>query len=399
MYLDHLFNELPDRPNIRNVGATFGVFYSKYTSYVSAINTPEHNKTVDVDNRNNTLVLKADGYQDLTLQIPHISVRNSITKNSKVRLLCIGDSVTAGYLANFNKVNANDPNVYWGYVKMLFEMDKLGDGGASSSNYFFESLGNLVSNTFNIAHDGLSENGVKAYACGVGGTRTTDWLSPTVGGNTNPFYDTNNQRFSLQYWVTKYRTLLVNNDGTTTRCDDSNKGELADDVNAANVCEPTHVLIQLGYNQSYSTEGSARNTYLSELTTMIERIHTEYPTVKILLSLPDTPGTFWPSEWPEFFGDGWDVYSLDFTRGTAKTSHMNFAFMNKDLKDLAAEYDYVYYAPTYFATPNCDGAAVRDQKEFCYHASQLKYRQKYFVHDESAPNLHPNNCAHASWAY
>lgn len=399
LYIDHLLAGLNSKPNVKfSNGATSKVFYSKYNSYQSYINSTKPNTTLDVSEV--TISDTLSNSENISIQ--HRSVRNKATADKAIRLLCIGDSVTQGVGAEKGMPYSNSPKQYWSWVKALFEMDNIEAG----SGYYFETLGNLqgTSNggyTFDITDmSGINKSGVKAFACGVGGSKTSDWLSATLNnGVTNPFFDILNNKFSLKYWVENYRTLIVNEDGTTERCNSENKGSLApSDTTQNNVCEPTHVLIQLGYNQSYWAEGTTRDNYMADIRAMINTIHEEYPNVYILLSLPDTAGTYYPENFAEYIGEGDDIYSLDFNKGTAKDVHNNFAYMNKDLIALSDEDNKVYYCPTYFASPLVYGATVRDISEVAHLASKND-GNKAFVHEGALPQLHPSCVAHANWAY
>ena len=399
LYIDHCFAKLSNRPNVKfSNGSNFKTFYSKYNSYQNYINSTTPNTTEDV-----RVVTITDTLSNTkSFSTVHRSIRNKATSSKVVRLLCIGDSVTQGIGAEKGMPYSNSPKQYWSWVKALFEMDNINAG----EGYFFESLGNLLGSShsgysFDITDlSGISKSGIKAFACGVGGSRTSDWVAKNLNnGVTNPFYNTSTGKFSLKYWVENYRTLIVKEDGTTERCTSENKGILAPtDTTQYNVCEPTHVLIQLGYNQQYSGEGATRTNYIDNLQEIISTIQSEYPDVYILLSLPDTAGTYYPELFPEYVGEGDDIYPLDFIKGSAKSSHDNFAYMNKDLIALADENNKVYYAPTYFASPLCYGATVRDIPEVSYLASKDD-GNKGFIHEGSLPNLHPSCVAHANWAY
>ena len=372
--------------------------YSKYNVYENYINSSVANTTKKIDIATISDTVTARDGTNAKISFKHISTLNTETENKVCRLLCIGDSVTEGYLANKNMPYGTAPKQYWAWVKSLFEIDKANN---NETGYFFESLGNLLGSnfegtSFNIDFSGIKKTNIKAYACGVGGSRTQNWLSAKLNnGTTNPFYDVSASKFSLKYWVEKYRTLVVNDDGTTTRCSNDNKGQLVNDVNSVNVCEPTHVLIQLGYNQIYSSEGSGRDSYLFDLRTMINTIKEEYPSVIIMLSLPDTAGGYSTAE--EFVDEGNDIYSIDWTKGSSKSAHDAFAFMNLDLMSICDEQN-VFYVPSFFASPCEYGAASRESDDFAFIASGNN-AQKLRILADGLPQLHPNNVAHASIGY
>lgn len=402
MFVDHVVYGITENVDVSfKGGRRTKDFYAKIDSYLNYINSSTSNTTNNIDIKTITDKIIFDKkYEDADFTTQFISTRNKYVENNVCRLLCIGDSVTEGLLSDKGRPYANAPKQYWAWIKALFEMDKIENGNAG---FYFESLGNLIGSSnsgvsFDIDFDGVQKQGVKAYACGVGGTTTTSWLSPTVGNAVNPFYDTVNSKFSLRYWVENYRTMTVGSDGISVRCTDETKGPLAGDVNATNVCEPTHVLIQLGYNQSYSGDGDVRTRYINGLSEIIETIGQEYPSVKVILSLPDTPCTYNVKDYEDILCDSNEIYSFDATRSHAKIYHDRFAFMNGDLISLANAHSNAVYAPTFFAVPAIFGAACRSATDLSY-LSNGDPRCNGRVMSGALPYLHPNNAAHASIAY
>ena len=335
--------------------------------------------------------------------IKHLSVRNTKTSSKHVRLLCIGDSVTASSYGNVNKPYANAPQMYWEWIKCFFELDRLQNGG---TGYDCVMLGNQLRSTawpektkvtFDIDFGtGYQENDVVACACGRDGASTDTWMS-----SGSPFYNPTTEKFSLQYWVENYRTLIVNNDGSVTRCDTSNKGSLApEDTTAYNVCEPTHILIQLGYNQSYNSDGERRTNYLADIGEMIDTIKTEYPDVIVMLSLPDNGGTYYPEDYPQYTGDlGMpNPYDVLMYQGACKTWHDKFAFMNQDLMAFEDVENGVYYVPTYFTSIGLEQVPFRVSDN----AAALSLKDNKLEHRTIigwSPHQHPNNAGHAAIGY
>lgn len=405
MYVDHAISGVSEhiKPKFGD-GKITKDLYGQYYSTYAAVNSSTENTTNDVETKTITDNIVLSDAEKYPISFQLVSTRNKATKDKKCRLLCIGDSTTQGYLAYEGMPYPTAPKCYYAWIKALFESDKLQAG----SGYFFESLGNIITGsltfeTFDIDFGGVQESSVKAYACGMGGSKTSDWLAPTFtsGGvtYTNPFYDPVAQKFSLEYWVENYRTLIVNGDGTTTRCTNENKGALVEDVNDYNVCEPTHVVIQLGYNQVYGTTGTTRTNYLNNLHTIIDTIITEYPSVKVLLSLPDCACSFNLDKFREYLTQDDDMWKFDPTLGNCKSYHDSFAFMNKDLMNLAGEYDgKVIYVPTFFAVPSVLQGVIRQVPDMSF-VSNKNPLSNGLVMCEGNPLLHPNNAGHASIAY
>lgn len=405
MYIDHLFR---NRSSISDMVTSDGNNFVNIVSHgnpTGTVNSGTQNQTKDVDEFTVNTVLSGDKWNDYNLSINVRSIRNKAVANKAVRLLCIGDSVTEGYMADYNRPYTNSPTAYWTWLTALFALDKAEN---NNTGFFFQSLGNVRGSatgcvnieklTFDVKFGGREISGLTAHCCGVGGSTTTGWVSPEIKtGITNPFYDPSAQKFSLDYWVNNYRTLTVNSDGSTTVCDDSSKGSLAPaDLNSVYVCEPTHVLIQLGYNQRYSAEGTAKTNYIQNLTEMINTIRQEYPNVYILLSLPDTAGTYFPRQFPNYEFDS-PLYGLRFTSGTAKVPHDQISYMNQDLLDLCNESNKIFYCPSYFASPLCRGTSYRECNEVADYVESNVFSQ-IRIHTGGLPYLHPNCAAHANWA-
>ena len=418
LYLDHLYSNIDKYPSLSFENRlNFVPFYSKYekgyaTSYVNSDTNNQKNNILSKKFSLSVIGADSDGSE---VAVEHISVLNSITKDKPVRLLCIGDSVTAGSNANANKPYETAPEAYWQWVQAFFEMDKI---DASNEGFDCITLGNYISKPnptdldstwvtrknekFDLKFDGYSKSDIMACCCALAGSKTSNWLSDKLSSSVdNPFYDKTNKKFSLKYWVENYRTLMVLQDGSTTRCSTSNKGKLVKDneINEYNVCEPTHVLIAFGYNQMYNSDDSTRSAYLSELRTMIDTIHSEYPNVYIMLQMPDTSGTYFPNLYPNYIGNDADIYPFDYTRGTAKRTHDKLAYMTKDLMGLEDLDNKVIYVPSYFVSPLCDGGGFRNVCEPSFLSLKNDDARMRVMTGTNGPYLHPNNAAHAVWGY
>ena len=409
--IDHFFSFLTKKPDmsIDGSGQRFIVFdsilspstISSYKNIIN-VNSDSYTSTVkkqDLNIQTVPFVLKGNGYENKSFNIKHISVRNKATENKHVRLLCIGDSVTAGSYGNVNKPYRNAPGNYWSWVKCLFELDNLQNNGGFDcvmlgNHLRSASYGRKYNETFDINFHSLTKSNVKVSACGDGGKTTSFWISD----NASEFYDRTNNKFSVKYWVDNYRTLDVNADGSVSEAVTKGSKAVGSYLDGL-VCEPTHVLIQLGFNESYNTEGTTRTTYLANLQTMINSIRLEYPNAYILLSLPDCAGTYYPEDYPNYTGmSGSYNFRLDMSKDACKTWHDRFAFMNKDLMDLEDTDNNIFYVPSYFASPCCDQAPCRESNEAIYLSSQYESAKHYSMIGW-VPYQHPNNAGHLSWAY
>lgn len=402
--IDHFFRKLnKEYQNIHvDKGRNYIPIYSPINYATNAINSYSSNSVNDKLQSVISAKIVGDNIEDINIDIPIISTRNKATENHPVRLLCIGDSVTQGFLTDYGKPYPNSPKQYWAWVKALFEMDKIEN---SENGFFFESLGNLIGSSYNgvsfdINFNGIVKNNIKAFAIGAGGNSIDNMFSPTFySGQTNPLYNPESNTFSLKYWVENYRTLIVKSDGTTERCTIENKGQLAPSYTTQyNVCEPTHVLFLLGYNGSYSTDGSVRDNYISKYNQLLSIIKSEYPDIKVLLTLPDVAGTYFPQYYNEYCSDEKALYSMNMYNGTTADHHNRFSFMNKDLIEICSQHDNAYYVPTYFITPGPMAMAARQVSETSFLASN-SVNNNLYVACGDAPIVHPNCVGHANFAY
>jgi len=407
VYLDHLVSGLS-----RNLELSFDDgsrtidCYAPYNTRMGAINSSTASTT---NNKNTEAVSTTIGsvYTKTrnSVTFNHISCLASNNANKVFRVLCIGDSVTEGTGAtNGRPYENNCPTQYWAWLKVFSELLKHQN---SDSGFYVETIGDLVRNYFTLNFEGYTESDVRTYSCGKGGSKTSDWLAPTLNdGSTNHFYDPVAQEFSLRYWVENYRTRIVGVDGKMTNCTEGTKGPLAGSIEHTAVCEPTHVLIQLGYNQIYGGTGTTRTNYLNNLRTIIETIANEYPDVKVILSLPDTPCTYSPEDWSGLFSKD-ELYTMDATYGTAKAAHDNIAYMNADLMDIVGDYSNTIYLPSYFVQPSLWAVQRRSVYAVPFISANAsenvgavqKANNTLFVQNGALPYLHFGCAGHATIGY
>lgn len=337
-----------------------------------------------------------------SVSFEHISTRATKNPDAFPKILCIGDSVTEGYLANINKANENLPNAYWQWIKAFFEYDKKQSGNDSKHRSLLLGRRNVANVKASFDDNTLS---FRACAEGKGGAKLSEYLRGTsVGGAENHFYDSSvvsENKFSVLYWLDQYRTMddngqrltgtagqqVVGSDGKTYKI-----GERVSDVNAWDVCTPTHIIIQLGYN-----DGN-RTGYLEDVIAMADIIQYQIPSCKVAFSLPDCPGTYFPEFYPQYGRDSAERYPLSYFANPAMSSHITFREMNKKLITLDDETNNRYYLPTYFISPTADSAPCR-KHNFASWLSSRDENNAFNVQGFAAPNLHPNNHAHAAWGY
>lgn len=329
---------------------------------------------------------------DTTLRLAKTS--NGI--NTPVRLLCIGDSVTAGTGGNFNKPDI--PRVpayqYWSLLQGFF----LDDARKSSNdnNFPVQCIGfyNSRNATSIIGDSSLSKT---AFAEGRGGWSFGSYLlEQEKDGTKNPFYDeskvwtdselnSEGVKFSLNKYLERFRNY--SDDGVKleqgsagigtniTFSGSSNKRQLVVRDTDAYVATPTHILICLGFNDTL--ENNIKNAPL-----MIKAIREEFPTIPIGLGFLNAAGTW---RVPKTYNYQ-DVYW-----GYGDNNYLNskmFSFFNT-YKNLVSESDNIYFIPLSFVQPTAESWATVEIET---------YSGKIYNNSANQSSYHPNFRAHEAWA-
>lgn len=375
-YIDHLIYNNSDLN--KDVG---------FTSYMNdhiVISPPllsemnEDSKEEDLSLNIASRYFDVSGYASKTQTIRY--VKESFGQDKFPKVLVIGDSVTEGYLADYQKRDNKFPNQYWAWVKWYFEMDRINDFASNPDKSNYLTIG--VTRPYGtFSSFSIGDSSYKAYAVGKGGWSASDLFLPYFEneGNINPFYDPDSETFSLKYFVDNYKTL--NDDGKTRLSVGSTAGPLVDDVTKWDVCTPTHVVINLNHNSSLSE-------YQTNITNVVNKIKQEYPNMIIILMSIDETGTYFPDKYPDHYVN----YLL--TNGLHDKNLSIYKWIRENLED---EENKIYVCsgnliqPTVFSYPSIE-------MELSYSAGNASnlYNSKS---DGGGPNWHPNNRAHSAWGY
>lgn len=319
--------------------------------------------------------------------------------SSPIRLLCIGDSITAGYGTDVT---------YWQYVQELFwkESIDLNDTTRKIMTLGTNYIGKNTKISQTLTYEGITET-LKGYGEGRGGWMVSNYLyhdtvytgtkaehyasmggteefsntvsqrdyvhshtlvTPNTAAETdNVFYDYSKDgdvKFSIRKWLERYRTHdadgnpLELGNGTGTLINENN-------INKYVVCEPTHILIQLGTNDfSYYSEAVFREN----LWKLVSEIKKELPNVVVIISMaPPSLGTYNAALYencqaPMPTGEAW---------------YRNAAYLNEYFDEYNEEENKIYLLPTYFVTPTVEA----------YNPSI------------TGPTLHATAQGHFKWAY
>lgn len=385
IYLDRLFNFTSKPfPKIRFKDTQSDKFplFSKTTSE-TVFNEGVNIKTTPI-------VVSYDGDNENSIAFDHVNIKATVGKTTTPKILCIGDSVTNGVGSQFG-TKEQTPQQYWKWIKQLFEMDKIDDGDGTTFDALM--LGTFSSNTTSFDYNGVNRQ-IKTYAEGRGAWKITDYaFNRYIGGDTdtghytgeNPFWDgttyTSGCKFSLNKYLAQFKTLA--DDGVTRLAVGTTAGTSVTNVNNYDVCTPTHIIFQLGVNDTDNF-----TTAYNNLLSIITNIRNEgYTTIKIGIGLSAYGGTYYPELYPNID----PVSSLRTTGGIAERLHL----YNEKFKDFENVAD-VNYIPIYFTQPTAGSLGLRPvDNVFSIEDGDATLG----VPDGFQPLYHPNVNAHLSFAY
>lgn len=392
VYLDHFFNNLTQEYDIKfkETGSDKLIF----TSPINVTDASEDNPTVvyNVDNSakktlQKTFTITGQDISESEFSVSHVSTLETNGISQTPFILNLGDSITYAEMAKFP--NETDIQSYSLLCKKLFEMGKIDNGDAGNNAIF---LG-INKRTLSITYKGISRTIVACHEGRRGWS--TDTYTTDILASSNPFWDSTSSKFSIKKWIDNYRTL--DQSGNRLASNSPQKGALVTDVNAFDVCVPTHINIMLGANNN---ETGAQ--YVAKLDALIASIQAEYTengwgTVKIAVSLFDSAGTYFPSRHPSFD----ESIAIWNDTGNQGTRHNNMFTFTKAWLDAKANVNEdtagVYHLPAYFCMPTAESAVIREVNlptttNFFGNEKQV---QKYGWH----PTVHLNPDAHFSFAY
>lgn len=231
----------------------------------------------------------------------------------------------------------------------------------------FITIGTINKNTFEVCTDAGVVTCTGYGEC-RGGWKLTDYLySRVVEKSENPFYDesqSGDNKFSLAAYLKRYRTH-----------DDTGDPLINASGIDAYVCTPTHIIIQLGLNDSFNQE------YKYHINSLITRIKEEFPDMIIGLSLPDAFGTAFPKYYSEY-----DFSSNAMTLLKGKLHYKCWSW-NAVLQQLENTAENIFYIPNYYIQPSAESVPYKISD------SGLKVP----AYDTS--HYHSNSNAHYAWGY
>ena len=301
---------------------------------------PNKTQTNDIVEMTESFVLSGKGYSDKPFTVKNISVKTTNLANKTAKVLQIGDSVTNGAGSQYN--TDDKPQRSWAYLAYL--------GKKYLSSY--EQLGKIVSETITLA-DGSSYT---AKAEGRGGWKLYDYMyvaDKTVDdvNLVNPFYNAN------KVWTRQE----LNTKGV--------KFSLAYYLSQTGVETPTHVVLQLGFNDAVS------DNFVENMGLIIEAIKEEYPNMIIGISHIRDYGIFYQKYYPNLVPNASCWHNALYDKMSDRVEQI------MEMEDAS---NGVYFIPTYFISPTGDSIPTYriDDKDVAFRVDST---------------YHPNHKAHVEW--
>ena len=358
IFIDYLYNGSKDKILFEN---------GEDRTYIrEAVGYP-NSQSVNIQNTKETLKFKSDTLNVEDITFNKISIAEN-TENGDIRLLIIGDSVTAGAITE---------KQYWAVANELFAKEDI-DRNRTSKVMFLGS-NNVRKET--VEYNGKTKD-IKSCACGISSWSLNHWLTDS---SSHFVYDNNGTPvFSILKWIERYRTHL--DDGTKLELGDSRLGTEITSSNIDNIqcCTPNIVYINSTHNG-----GS-----IEEHEQMIEIIQREIPGCKIIVGSPMPLTGTWHKE--KYVGKDWldngviigPNYSWRGGYGTSRIESLNhYTQRERENKD-----------NTFYFMPQCVTMPTVESLEYDLVDCGVKM-MKQPTKVNQLPKEHPGTLTHKIWGY
>lgn len=313
-----------------------------------------------------TLKFKSDTLNVADVNFNVVSLDEGMT-NGDIRLLIIGDSVTAGAITS---------KQYWRFAAENFAKEDLIKN--RTSNVMFLGSNNFGDDT--ITYKDKSKS-IHTAACGISGTSLNWWLTNVTDGNGFTYEDTDGTvKFSINKWLERYRThddsgnKLTLGDGTGTLI-------TSDNIDNVQCCTPNIVYINHTHNGGT----------IEEYEQIISIIRTELPDCKIIIGAGMPIVGSWHID--RYVGKDWaDPQGIltgpNYGWSDSAVNRMN---LFKYFTDKAKHTDWLFYMPQPVITPTVEG--------YEYEEVPIGTQTVKMVTNQSLPKEHPGTHTHAIWGY
>ena len=360
VYLDHFF--ITDSELNVKFKKNKSTFLNLSQSIIGTGSSPNWNNNVAKYERDINEPVSDGSVMNIKLR----TVLNSATSDIKPIVLQIGDSVTEGWFANY-PTKSGIPTQSYSWAKYYFAKDAQQKG--SGYDALFVGARNKVE---------FDYNGVtgKVFAEGRSGWDAPHFLS----GSDSPFYNPESEKFSLQYYLSQYKTLA--DDGKTRLVVGNTAGTKVTNVNYWDLCTPNIVVIQLGMNGNF-------DDWKNSVPSMIQSIKDEYPNMIVIVSLLCACTCNYPSMYPN-----WDnIYFGDYANAK-QTLTSSFVWAIDNLQD-EENGIYVIYTGSTMPMPYCCNS-----REIINEMSEFQPNLKRYVGVDAIERVkHPSRFGHQAVGY
>jgi hypothetical protein len=383
IYLDHLLNGLTVEKDIRFTASKSDqvVFHAPITVIDANEENPSvtYNEGVNILEKTQSIGISGRDINYCSFDIIHASVLNSVTKHVTPKILCIGDSITYGELA---QVNDDDHTQNWAYhlmCKEFFMKDKIDN---QNQDYDCLFLGQYTKQR--IMHYNSADYTIKTHHEGIRGVSLSSYLK----GDVSAFQSETTGKFSINAWLSKYRTM----DDQGNRLSLGNgTGSLitSDNIAEIDACTPTHVLIMLGANGGGTC---------SEYQELVNIIKSELSDTIIGITVPDAAGTYFPSLHPNC-SDKMVIWNDTGSQGSRHAQqHGLTQLLQAEYGNADSEANNVYFLPFYFVQPTAESCSMRrvDLPD-----AMIQLTSKHIFSDSYGwhASTHVNGIGHINWGY
>ena len=355
IFIDYLYNGSKDKILFEN---------GEDRTYIrEAVGYP-NSQSVNIQNTKETLKFKSDTLNVEDITFNKISIAEN-TENGDIRLLIIGDSVTAGAITQ---------KQYWAVANELFAKEDI-DRNRTSKVMFLGS-NNVRKET--VEYNGKTKD-IKSCACGVSSWSLKDWLTST---SSHFVYNNNGTpTFSILKWIERYRTHDDNGNKLTLG---QGTGTLitTDNIDNIQCCTPNIVYINSTHNG-----GS-----IAQHEEMIDIIRNEIPDCKIIVGNPMPLTGTWNKE--KYVGIDWlddnniqgPNYDWSGNYATSRIESLNY-YVEKERNN-----NWFYFMPQCVTMPTVESLE--------YDLVDCGVKQmKQVTKVNQMPKEHPGTLTHKIWGY
>ena len=319
-----------------------------------------------------------------TLNVPnvkfnHICIDENLNTDN-IRLLTIGDSVTAGAITK---------QQYWSVCAEYFAKEDI----IKNRDSKFMCLGSNNFRTTTVELNGKTKE-VTAAACGVSSWSLNSWLT-NVSNTTNydnpgglngfTYVENGVTKFSILKWIERFRNYD----------DNGNKLELgngtgtwinANNINKIKCCTPNVIYIN-------STHNGGTIEQHEEIINIIKQ---ELPNCKVIVGNPmPLLGSYYPDKYVDEWIDDSLLRQLPNYGGEGNYlgSRINSLkyYVKKEKEDTINGTNNFYFMPQIVITPTIEG--------YEYDLVDNGFKQMKKITTQSLPKEHPGTLAHKIWGY